>query len=218
MRAAQAARIYLLQESYYPALVRVDWYGEDFPIDNTANPNNHNLPNGGTGEFWASGATNVQDHCSALDTIQGGFDCPAGLAMNQVSKWTIGATFNGPCSCSVGASSGSCSSSPPTGIWQCSVTRPNGYQGLFVWDNTATSFPCTNPACGTTVFTIPSGYVSDWQDLDGNVTPLAGTITVTIGAKPILVETIASGTTSSPTGPHEYAKRFDHSEFSATLQ
>jgi hypothetical protein len=188
MRAAQAARIYLLQESYYPALVRVDWYGEDFPIDNTPNPKNNNLPSGGTGEFWASGSTNTADNCVSPDLAQGGFDCPAGLAVNQVSKWTIGASFVGPCTCSASPNGGSCSSSPPTGIWQCSVTRPNGYQGLFVWDNTATSFPCTNPSCGTTTFNIPSAYTADWQDLNGNVTPLAGATTVTIGAKPILIE------------------------------
>jgi hypothetical protein len=58
---------------------------------------------------------------------------------------------------------------------------------LFAWDNTATTFPCTNAACGTTTFTIPAGFTSDWQDLSGNKTPLAGS-TVTIGAKPILIE------------------------------
>ena len=188
MRAAQAARIYLLQESYYPALARVDWYGEDFPEDMTPNPRNGFLPNGGTGEFWASGATNVQDNCLTLDPVQGGFDCPAGLAMSQVSTWTVGATFDGPCSCSASPNGGNCAATPPTGVWQCAITQPNGHRGLLAWDNTATIFPCSNAACGTTTFPIPSGYNSDWQDLSGNVTPLAGASTVTIGAKPILIE------------------------------
>ena len=178
MRAAQAARIYLLQESYYPALARVAWYGEDFPVE----------PNGGTGEFWASEATNVQDNCLTPDLVQGGFDCPAGLAMRQVYTWTVGATFDGPCSCSASPNGGNCAATPPTGVWQCAITQPNGHRGLLAWDNTATIFPCSNAACGTTTFPIPSGYNSDWQDLSGNVTPLAGASTVTIGAKPILIE------------------------------
>jgi len=59
---------------------------------------------------------------------------------------------------------------------------------LFAWDNTATTFPCSNAACGTTTFPIPPGFTSNWQDLNGNTTPLAGASTVTIGAKPILIE------------------------------
>ena len=188
-RAAFAARSYLVQESAYPTLTRVGWYGEDFPEDlATSDPNNNYLPNGGTGEFWASGATNIQDGCSTPDPVQGGYDCPAGLAMNQVATWTIGATFGGHCTCSVSPNGGSCSASPPTGIFQCAITETNGSNGLFAWDNTATAFPCTNAACGTTKFTIPPGFTSDWQDLSGNKTPLAGASTVTIGAKPILIE------------------------------
>jgi hypothetical protein len=194
MRAAQAARSYLIQEAYYPSLVGVDWYGEDFPVVTTPNPNNNNLPDGGTGEFWASGATHVTDNCLTPDPVQGGFDCPAGLAMSQVFTWTIGATFTGPCTCSTSPNGGSCSAMVPTGVWQCSITRPNNYQALLVWDNTATTFPCSQlptqaqAACGTTIFTIPPGYNNDWQDLDGKVTPLSGASTVNIGAKPILIE------------------------------
>ena len=187
MRAAFAARIYLLQESEYPALSRVAWYGEDFPIDLTPNPNNNNLPSGGTGEFWADGNSNVADRCSTPDAVQGGYDCPAGLAMQQVSTWTLGGTFQGPCSCSA-TPGGSCSSSPPTGIFQCRITESSGHAGLFVWDNTQTTFPCNNAPCGSTTFSIPSGFTADWQDLDGNKTSLGGATTVTIGAKPILIE------------------------------
>jgi hypothetical protein len=187
MRAAFAARIYLLQESEYPALSRVAWYGEDFPIDLSPNPNNSNLPSGGTGEFWADGDSNVADGCLTPDPVQGGYDCPAGVAVQQISKFTIGATFQGPCSCSA-TSGGSCSSSPQTGIFQCTITETNGHSGLFVWDNTQTTFPCANAACGSTTFTIPSGFTADWQGLDGTKTSLGGATTVTIGAKPILLE------------------------------
>lgn len=176
MRAAQTARLFLLQESYYPALARESWYAEDFPIKT----------GGGSGEFWASGANNEQDNCTVGDTVQGGFRCPAGLAMNQVYEWTLGATFNGSCSCS----GSQCSNAPEVGVFQCGITRSGGYAGLFVWDSSATTFPCQNAPCGSTTFTIPAGYTTDWQDLDGNVTKLGGTKTVTIGAKPILIETV----------------------------
>jgi hypothetical protein len=176
MRAAHTARLFLLQESYYPALARESWYAEDFPIK----------AGGGSGEFWVSGANNVQDSCSVGDSVQGGFRCPAGLAMNQVYEWTLGATFGGACTCS-GAH---CADAPQVGVFQCSITRAGGYAGLFAWDSSATVFPCTNGPCGTTTFNIPAGYTSDWQDLDGNVTQLGGASTVTIGAKPILIETV----------------------------
>ena len=106
--------------------------------------------------------------------------------MNQVYVWTLGATFGGACSCS----GPHCPDAPEVGIFQCSITRSGGYAGLFVWDSSATVFPCTNAPCGTTTFTIPPGYTTDWQDLDGNVTPLGGAKTVTIGAKPILIGTV----------------------------
>ena len=176
MRAAQAARLFLLQESYYPALARESWYAEDFPIKT----------GGGSGEFWASGATHVADSCTVVDPAQGGFICPAGLAMNQIFKWTLGATFSGACTCS----GPNCSPAPAVGVFQCAITRPGGYAGLFVWDSSATTFPCQNAPCGNTTFTIPPGYTSDWQDLNGNVTQLGGNSTVTIGAKPILIETV----------------------------
>jgi hypothetical protein len=189
MRAAQSARIYLLHESYYPTMARVVWFGEDFPVDLTPNPYNNNNPVGGTGEFWASAATNVADGCTAPDNIQGGFDCPAGLAVKQVEKWTVGAAFTSACACSASPNGGSCSTTPATGIWQCPITKGGGYSGLIVWDNTWTTFPCANAPCGSTTFTIPPAYTSDWQALSGTVTQLNGATSVLIGAKPILIET-----------------------------
>lgn len=186
MRAAFAARSYLLQESAYPALARVQWYGEDFPINLSPNSNNSDLPSGGSGEFWNQDNLSPDD-CTTPDSAQGGYDCPAGVAMNQVAKWTVGGTFDGLCTCSA-SSTGDCTATPPTGIFQCSIQESSGSPGLFVWDSTALSFPCTNAACGSTVFTIPSGYTSDWQDLNGNKNSLGGATTVIIGAKPILLE------------------------------
>jgi hypothetical protein len=188
MRAAFAARTYLLQESVYPALARVDWYGEDFPMNLTPNPDNGGVPAGGTGEFWAPSANSALDNCTVPDPVQGGFDCPAGLAMKQISSWTIGATFDSSCACSASPNGGSCSDSPPTGIFQCTATLASGKKNLYVWDSTATTFPCTSAACGSTSFTIPSGFTADWQDLDGHTTTLGGATTVTIGAKPIRID------------------------------
>jgi hypothetical protein len=194
MRSAQAARLYILQESFYPELQRVGWYGEDFPLDGTPNPNNPGYPDGGTGEFWASSATNIADGCTVGDPIQGGYDCPAGLAMQQVEKWTLGATFSGPCTCSTSPNGGSCAATPPAGVWQCAISKPGGYSGLFVWDNTYATYPCpTTPTsatapCGSGTFTVPSTYSADWQDLTGHMTVLHGATSVTIGGKPILLE------------------------------
>jgi hypothetical protein len=188
MRISFVARSFLLQESNYPQLNRALWVGEDFPIDLTPNPNNGNLPNGGNGQLWASGVNNIQDNCLIPDSGQGGFDCPAGVALKQVAKWTEGNTFSSACTCSTSPNGGNCSAIPPSGIWQCPIFGPNAYQGLFVWDSTVTSFPCTNLACGSTMFTIPPQYAADWRDLTGTVTLLNGATTVMVGAKPILIE------------------------------
>ncbi len=188
MRAAFAARSHILQESYYPLLVRVSWYGEDFPVDFTPNPNNDNEPNGGTGELWASGLTYLQDNCLQPDGTQGGYDCPAGLAVSRIAKWTVGTSFLAGCTCSASPNGGSCSATPPSGIWQCPIAGSNAYRGLIVWDSTATAFPCLNLPCGNTIFTVPSQYPADWQDLNGDITQLDGAATVLIGAKPILLE------------------------------
>jgi hypothetical protein len=188
MRIAYAARSYVLQESYYPRLARVNWLGEDYPVDLTPNPDNSGEPNGGNGEFWASGTTYLQDQCTQPDGTQGGYDCPAGLAMSQVQKWTVGTSFLSGCTCSASPNGGKCSATPPAGIWQCPIVGTNAYQGLIVWDSTVTTFPCANLACGTTTFTIPSTYKADWKDLTGTITPLMGATTIMIGAKPIIIE------------------------------
>lgn len=193
MRIAFTARSYILQEADYPFITRVNWFVEDAPINLIPNPINNNEPTGGTGEFWASGTTNVADGCTVPDLVQGGFDCPAGLAMQQLVTWTVGASFVGPCTCTASPNGGSCSAVPPTGIWQCPISRSGGYAGLLVWDSTYTTFPCGDASCGATSFPVPFAYSSDWQDLTGKVTPLNGTTAVVIGAKPILIENQNTG-------------------------
>jgi hypothetical protein len=188
MRISYATRSFILQESNYPQLSKALWVGEDYPIDLTPNPLNNNEPNGGSGQFWASGVDNIQDNCLVPDGGQGGFDCPAGVAYKQIGTWTEGNTFASACTCSTSPNGGNCAAVPPSGIWQCPIVGPNAYQGLIVWDSTFTSFPCTDPACGSTQFTIPSQYDADFKDLTGTITTLSGTTMVTIGAKPILIE------------------------------
>ncbi len=111
--------------------------------------------------------------CTTPD--QGGFICESGLAYKEAYRWIVGANLAQLCS-------------PNGSIWTCTYTRSGGYQGLVVWD---TSQSCSNGSCSTVNFTIPSGATyTEYRDVVGNVTPLAaGTTTVPIGLKPILLET-----------------------------
>jgi hypothetical protein len=140
--------------------------------------------------------------------VQGGFDCPAGLAYQQVVSWTTGATFSpgsgtNPCTCD-DSIDGNCSATPKKGTFSCTITRPSpsGYSALLVWDNTNTTFPCSGystvreqQSCGTTLYSIPAAYqtsTSLWVDLD-NDTPisLSGVSSTHVGAKPVLIENMA---------------------------
>jgi hypothetical protein len=89
---------------------------------------------------------------------------PAALADTQVYQWLVGASINQPCS------------SASNSTWTCTLTRPNGYVGLAVW-NTA----------GTKQYTPGAGY-TQYRDLAGDTVPIPAGGSVTIGAKPILVE------------------------------
>lgn len=88
----------------------------------------------------------------------------AGLAYDQVFNWVVGASIDQPCS------------STSNGTWTCTLTRPGGYQALAVWN-----------AQGSIQYTPGAGY-TQFRDLTGKITPIAAGGSVTIGAKPILVE------------------------------
>ena len=88
---------------------------------------------------------------------------PPGKAYGQVYNWLVGATISS-CALSKDLSS-------------CPLTRPNGYQGLVIWN-----------ASGNKSYN-PSKEYKQYRDLMGNTTAIKGP--VTIGIKPILLETSA---------------------------
>ena len=112
----------------------------------------------------------------ALWTSPNGPISPAGTAYGEVYKWVVGATLSGACT----------ASSP---VWTCKFTRssPSGYQALAVWD---ASQDCLAGNCTPSNFSIPAGTTYSYsRDLTGAETSLGGATSVTIGAKPILLET-----------------------------
>ncbi len=99
----------------------------------------------------------------------------AGVAWQQIYNWTanIGAKYT--------ASPG-CSNSSGT-IWQCTLSA-SGTNYLIVWDASQNTFPCPNTqACGSTSFTVPSGY-TQYDDLTGQSHTISGGA-VQVGAWPI---------------------------------
>jgi Glycosyl hydrolase family 10 len=97
---------------------------------------------------------------------------PAGNAYQQVYNWMVGATMPSPC-----AIAGS--------VWTCALTRPNGYRALVVW----------NPTGNSTY--LPVSQYTQYRDLAGNTTAVSGS--VTIGIKPILLESAATTQPNPPT-------------------
>jgi len=94
---------------------------------------------------------------------------PAGVAYNQVFNWVTGASIGQPCS------------SAANGTWTCTLTRTGGYTALAVWN--------TNGSLSYT----PGPSYTQYRDLAGYTTPIPASGSVTIGAKPILVESLAAG-------------------------
>jgi hypothetical protein len=93
----------------------------------------------------------------------------AGIAYGQVYNWLVGATFTKPCA-------------TERTVWTCDLSRPGGYQGRIVWD-AAHSFDMG----ATSTYSAPTRF-SQFQDLSGRKSVISGG-TVTIGSKPILLET-----------------------------
>jgi len=91
-----------------------------------------------------------------------------GIAYQQVYNWIVGATLAKSCT-----TSGT--------IWQCGLTRPNGYVALAVWDRSKTCSPCTY-----TSYKVPLGYTK-YRDLSGHSKAITST-TVPIGYQPILLQ------------------------------
>jgi hypothetical protein len=92
---------------------------------------------------------------------------PAGVAYQQIVKWTTGATVE-PCT-----QNGS--------VWSCNITA-SGSSSMAIWD---ASQDCSGGVCGTTNITAPQGLTS-FLDVDGNKHTISGG-TIPVGAQPILL-------------------------------
>jgi PKD repeat protein len=97
-----------------------------------------------------------------------------GLAYKNVYNWLVGATLSQTCSAS-------------NGTWTCGITRPNGYQGLIVW----------NPSSSVS-YTAASQY-KQYRDIYGNTVTMPSTGVITVNFMPLLLET--GTTTGSPSVP-----------------
>lgn len=93
---------------------------------------------------------------------------PAGVAYQQIVKWTTGGTVQ------------QCINNNGT-QWSCTITGA-GSSSLAIWD---TSQTCSGGVCGTTNITAPQGYTS-YINVAGNTSTVSGG-TVPIGAQPILL-------------------------------
>jgi hypothetical protein len=85
-----------------------------------------------------------------------------GIAYREVYDWMIGASF------------GTCQTTGS--VYQCRVTRANGYEGLIVWNGS-----------GTSTITVPSGY-SRVRTLDATSSAVSGGQVINVGMKPVLIE------------------------------
>ncbi|HYH00987.1 MAG TPA: endo-1,4-beta-xylanase [Terriglobales bacterium] len=89
-------------------------------------------------------------------------------AYRQTYNWMVGATMRESCKWT--------GVSAYDAVYTCTLTRPNGYLAQAVWNVARSS-----------IYTIPPGFVR-YRTLDGNTYSITGS-TVTIGPKPILLET-----------------------------
>jgi hypothetical protein len=95
----------------------------------------------------------------------------SGVAYQQVFEWTVGNSLTSPC-----AAQGT--------IWTCQFSGSNGYLAEAVWD---TSQSCNAGVCTSTAFSVPTQF-TQFRDLSGTSVSLNGATTITIGAKPNLLQ------------------------------
>jgi hypothetical protein len=103
---------------------------------------------------------------------------PQAGAWIQTYHWLVGATpTNSPFCTSRGT------------VYTCDLTEANGLKAELVWDSQYgqnCSVMGQPIICGATQYQVPSQFNKDWIDLTGTTHP--ATVTVTIGANPILLE------------------------------
>jgi len=112
---------------------------------------------------WFTWGDPTTFHWGTIET-DSGTPTQAGIAFNQVYQWLVGAEMRQPCS---STSDGTCT---------CSLTRPNGYRALAIWN---TQSPKAN---------MPTVTYAAYQDLAGNTTAITKSASVMIGIKSILLE------------------------------
>ena len=144
---------------------------------------------------WGDPAT---FHWGTIET-DAGVPTQAGIAFNQVYAWLVGAAMSQPCS------------SASDGTWTCSLTRPGGYSALAIWNTQ-----------GSKSYT-PSATYADFRDLAGNTVKITKGEPITIGAKPILLETpltlqTSLTTTSERTGASMSSSATTSSSVMSSLQ
>lgn len=146
LQAAFLAQVYMLHWS--AGVDRVFWY----QYNNSQN-----------GTLWSPSSD--RKHLNDPGTLR-----KPGIAFEQVQKWMVGATMNGPC-----AVSGT--------TWTCHFTRPGGYVAEAVWD---TSQSCNAGICTTVEYAVAPQYTNYLTLLGSKAQVKKGKVPV--GAKPILVE------------------------------
>jgi polysaccharide biosynthesis protein PslG len=97
-----------------------------------------------------------------------------GVAYKQLYNWMVGATMTTPCA-DIG-----------NGTWKCEFSRNSGsYQSIAIWN--------TNGSASYS----PNSQYTQYRTLDGGTVAVPSSGTITIGKKPVLLET--TGTSTSPT-------------------
>ncbi len=102
------------------------------------------------------------------DPRRGGIQKP-GIAYREVYKWLVGATMKSNCAVQSDGTT-----------WVCGLSRPGGYEAQAIW----------NTAGGVSI-RAPSQF-RQYRNLDGKKVAIRKDDSVTIGIKPILLETEAA--------------------------
>jgi hypothetical protein len=167
-RSAFLARSLLLLAS--ENLGRVFWYGWDFDSSDAVSSS--------SGGLWDSVNTHAYGcNNQGIAYAPSGFLCQPGTAYQQVRSWLVGNTVsscNGP-------------ALPATGIWTCNLAKPNGAAMLAIWTN-APAYVC-NGGCPAGTYLPDQKYTSYLTLDDSTVHTITPGTPITIGARPILLQT-----------------------------
>ncbi|MBI3292166.1 MAG: T9SS type A sorting domain-containing protein [Elusimicrobia bacterium] len=129
------------------------------------------------------------------DPRRGGIQ-KSGIAYREVYQWLVGATMTSHCAVQSDGTT-----------WICGLSRPGGYEAQAIW-NTA----------GNVSIRAPSRF-RQYRNVDGNSVAIRSGGSVTIGMKPILLETQASEAALqvSPLAPRLYPNPWRADKHAGTL-